>query len=178
MPTLALSRAPHPGDRIGVLQISDRYDYGPERTVARTVQSDLRNELLDRGFQAFDARATYDELRRFEQGNADYYVEIVSSHSQHNPVGGVGVDVGAVGATVSVVVSRVAAEVRLYDGRTLEMIERYDLRSQNTAVLPTAVGVGGRHIFAFFAIPFMQYAQYRAAAHAVARDAAIRIAGR
>ena len=40
------------------------------------------------------------------------------------------------------------------------------------------IGLGGRFAWAYFALPFMQYGQYHYAAHAVARQAAERIAGR
>ena len=71
-----------------------------------------------------------------------------------------------------------AAEVRVYDGRTLNTIAQFDLHQHNTSVVPMGIGLGGRWTWAYFALPFMQYGQYRAAAHAVARQAAERIAGR
>jgi hypothetical protein len=43
-------------------------------------------------------------------------------------------------------------------------------------VVPTEIGIGGRHVWAAIALPFIEYAQYRQAAHGVARDAAQRIA--
>ncbi|PYL83876.1 MAG: hypothetical protein DMF17_12285 [Verrucomicrobia bacterium] len=77
---------------------------------------------------------------------------------------------------VAVVVGRVAAEVRLYDGRTLNIIESYDLHRDNTAVVPTGIGIAGRSIWAAIMLPFVQYSQYRSAAHEVAHQAALRIA--
>jgi hypothetical protein len=177
VPAFALTRPPRPGDRIGVLRMSDRYTHGPEQTVAKTVQADLRNELRDRGFDAFDARVTFDELRRGTP-NADYYVEIVSSHTLNHPIGGVGAGQIGIAVEVAVVVSRVAAEMRLYDGRTLDLIESYDLRKDKTAVVPAAIGMGNTRLWLFAAIPFLQYGQYRAAAHEVAAEGAARIAGR
>lgn len=158
--------------------MSDRYSRGAEQTVAKTVHNDLRRELRALGFDAFDARIRYDDLSRSEPADADFYVEIVSSHAVHRPVGGVATGVGSVGIEVAMVISRVAAEVRLYDARTLDLIERYDLQQNKTAILPTAVGVGGRSVWAYIALPFIHYGQYRAAAHEVARDAAARIAGK
>ncbi len=157
--------------------MSDEFTQGAEQTVAKAVQTDLRSELRDRGFDAFDARMTFDELRR-GQTTADYYVEIVSGHALNNPVGGVGSGAGGIAVEVAVVVSRVAAQVRLYDGRTLDLIQNYDLHQNRTAVVPTAIGVGSRSVWFFAAIPFFHYGQYRAAAHDVARAAAERIAGR
>jgi hypothetical protein len=178
LPAFALNRSPRRGDRIGLLQMSERYSQGAERSVAQTVQRDLQEELRAYGFDAFDARLTYDDLSRRDPANADFYVEVVSSDAANRPVGGVATGAGNIGVEVSVVVSRVAAEVRLYDGRTLEVIERYDLHQNRTAILPTAVGIGGRSVWAYIALPFIHYGQYRSAAHEVAREAAARIAGK
>jgi hypothetical protein len=170
--------APVAGSRIAVLRMSDRYSHGAEQTVARTVQNELREALVAHGFNAFDAKTTYDELSREDAGNADYYVEIVSGLATNGSHGGVGIGAGAVGAEISVVTAYVAAGVRLYDGKSLELIDSFDLHEDNTAVVPTMIGVGGRHIFAGIAIPFVQYAQYRRAARTVARQAATLIAGK
>jgi len=171
------SSTPAAGSRIGVLRMSDRYSYGAEQTIATTVQTELRNELRARGFEAFDAQTTLDELSRGKADNADYYVEIVSSRGTNDQYGSVDVAAGAVGAELSIITSRVAAEVRLYDGKSLELVDPFDLHDDRTALLPTSVGVGGRHVFAAIAIPFVGYAQYRRAARVVARHAATLIAG-
>jgi hypothetical protein len=178
VPLFGLTRLPRPGDRIGVLQMSDRYAYGAEKSVAHTVQRDLQTELRALGFDVFEAPHTYDDLSRQDPGNADFYVKVVSSQATHRPVGGVATGAGRVGVEVGVVVSHVAAEVRLYNARTLDLVEHYDLRQSRTAVLPTAVGIGGRSIWAYIALPFIHWGQYRSAAHEVAREAAARIAGK
>jgi len=178
VPALALTTTPRPGDRIGVLRISDRFAYGAEQTVASTIQNDLRRELRDLGFKAFDARITYDDLLRRGPGDADYYVEVVSAYAAGRPVGAMGVAIDGLAVEVGVVVSNVAAEVRLYDGRTLNLVERYDLAKKSTAVVPTGIGIAGRSIFAAIMLPFVQWGQNRSAAHEVAHQAALRIAGR
>jgi hypothetical protein len=178
VPAFGLTMTPRPGDRVGVLRISGRFAYRAERSVASTVQNDLRGELRDLGFDAFDARTTYDELLRNGPGGADYYVEVLSGYASGRPMGAVGAAVGDVALEVGVVISRVAAQVRLYDGRTLNVVETYDLQKDSTAVVPTGVGIGGRSIWAAIMLPFVQYGQYRTAAHAVAHQAALRIAGR
>ena len=176
VPAFALTQSPRPGDRIGVLRMSDRYTRGVEDTVAKTVQTALRRELSDLGFDAYDARLTYDELLRHPLPPAEFFVEIISSPAGSHPVGGADVGTGAVSVGVGVVVARVAAEVRVYDGRTLNPVAQFDLHENNTAVVPMGIGLGGRWSWAYIALPFMQYGQYRAAAHAVARRAAERIA--
>lgn len=176
VPTFAFTTTPRPGDRIGVLRMPDRFSYGAEQTIANTVENRLRHELGELGFNAFDAGTTYDELLRGGPRDADYYVEVVSSQAAGRPVGGVGGAVGGVAVEVGVVVARVAAEVRLYDGRTLNLVESYDLQKSNTAIVPTAIGVATRSIWAAIMLPFVQYGQYRAAARDVAHQAALRIA--
>jgi hypothetical protein len=164
------------GDRIGVLRMSDEFTYGAEQTVAKAVQGDLQRELRARGFDAFDTGVTYDELRRVAPGTTPYYVEVVSANAADREHGGIGAGTDGLWATVSVVVSRVAAEVRVYDGKTLELVDRFELAKKSTAVVPTSVGIGGRNLFAAIALPFVHYGQYRSAAHEVARQAAERIA--
>ena len=165
------------GNRIGVLRMSEDFA-GPERVVARTIGSDLTTELASRGFDAFQVKATFEDAQRGGAPGADYYVEIVSSHTTQRQTAGIGAGVGPVGVEVGVVVARVAAELRLYDGRTFALLETYDLRQRNTAVAPTAVGLGTRSVWASVMLPFVQYGQYRSAAHALAREAAARIASR
>jgi|SRR6266568_4105994 len=176
IPAFAIQVTPRPGDRIGVLRISERFDYGAERSIANTIQNDLRRELQDLGFNAFDARMTYDQLLRSGPQGADFYVEVVSGYGTGRPVGGVGFGVDGVAVEVGVVVARVAAEVRLYDGPTLNVIESYDLHRDSTAVVPTGIGIAGRSIWAAIMLPFVQYSQYRSAAQEVAHQAALRIA--
>src|SRR5437763_16446852 len=77
------------GGRIGVLRMSDAYSYGAEQTVAKTVQSDLQKELRARGFDAFDAGITYDDLRRGTGESAPYYVEVVSANAADRDRGGI-----------------------------------------------------------------------------------------
>ena len=164
------------GDRVGVLRMSERFDVAAEETVARTIESDLPRVLRDRGFDAFDAHATYDDVRRGDGPGAAYYVEVVGARAGDREAVGVGVGAENVYASVGVVVSRVAAEVRLYDGKTLELVDRWDLAKKSTAVVPTSVGIGGHFVWASIALPFVHYGQYRSAARDVARQAAGRIA--
>jgi hypothetical protein len=157
--------------------MSDNFTHGAEQTVAKSVQTDLRRELRALGFDAFDAGLTFEELSRRSTPTADFFVEIVSSHSINDPRGGAALGTRDFSVEVGIVVAAVAAEVRLYDGRTLHQLARYDLHKKNTAVVPMGIGLGGRFLWAYIALPFVQYGQYRAAAHEVARQAAARIAG-
>lgn len=164
-----------PGDRIGILRMPDRYMTGSDGAVAATVSGYLASELRDGGFDAYESRMTYEDLRRNDPENATYYVEIVAADAASREHGAVDVAGEGLDVNLALVVAHVAAAVRVYDGRSLELLDTYDLRQDNHAVLPTAVGLGGRHAFVRFAIPFIHYARFRAAAHDVARDAAKRI---
>jgi len=175
-PLFAITGNPVRGNRIGVLRIADRYD-GPAATVAENVQSGLCRELRNFGFDAFETDVTYDDLRRFERDAPSYYVEIVRGDGWSREAGGVDLSNGVVGGSVGVIVSGVAAEVRLYDGRSLEVIRSFDLRHRSTSVAPTGVGIGGRWSWLWVGLPFFRYGEYRNAAREVAHDAAKQIAG-
>ncbi len=175
-PALAFRTTLRRGDRVAVLRPQLRDDYRGAESVARTVCHYLQRELRSRGLDAFDARLTYDDVVRDGRTDADYYVEVVSSDAAAAPVGGVGIGNRNVGVDVAVVISRVAATLRLYDGRTLELIDTLDLRRNSSALMPTAIGIGGDRVSLWLAIPFVQYSRYRAAARAVAQDAAEQIA--
>src|SRR5712691_11560761 len=107
---------PPAGARIGILTMAARYANGSERRVAETVRHDLQAELRTAGYDAFDANATYDALGRNAAGNADFYIDIISSEAQGRQVGDVDVVTKNVGVAMTAVVSHVAAELRLYDG--------------------------------------------------------------
>lgn len=175
-PLFAFRELPPPGARIAVLRISSAFTYPADRTVAATIQSDLCSELRRRGFDAFDARVAFEDLAHGQHPDADFYVEVVSGNAANQPVAGGGIGTESVGVDLAVVIARVAAEVRLYD-KDLRIIGQYDLHRDSTAVLPTGIGLGGRHLWAWIPLPLVQYAQSRYAAHAVAAQAAARIAG-
>jgi hypothetical protein len=163
------------GDRIGVLRMSEHFD-GSEATVADAIESVLPRALRDRGFDAFDTQRTYDDLRRGDVADAAYYVEVVGAQARDREAADVGVGAENVYASVGVLVSHVAAEVRLYDGKTLELVDRWDLAKKSAAVVPTSVGIGGRYLWGAIALPIIHRGQYRAAARDVAQQAAERIA--
>jgi hypothetical protein len=164
------------GNRIGVLVTRDRYAQGPESAMAASIGKYLRDELQKGGFDAFLTNVTYDELSRNTTTAADYYIEVASSESSSGAQGGVGVGSGAIGVDLSLVVAHVAAEVRLYDGRSLELIRRFDLQQSKKGISPTSISIGGGNLFGWIAIPISELVQFRRAAHAVAKDAASQVA--
>ena len=164
------------GDRIGVLMISQRNAPTTDVRIAEAVLNYLRDELQTRGFDAFRVPATVDTLRLDERPTANYYVEILESHADTSAVGGVGVSAGPVGGEIGMVVGHVAAVMRVYDAKTMSVVDEFDLSQKHKTVAPTGVGIRGFPIVAWIAVPIAQHTQIRAATHAVAREAADRIA--
>jgi hypothetical protein len=150
--------------RVGVLRGTDELQMNVAEVVVR--------ELRARGIDAFDAVRTYEEAVEDGAAVADFYVEIVgnASTTEH---GGIGVGTRHVGVSVGVLVSRVAAEVRIYDGDTFELVRTHDLSKRNTSLAPTSVGFGGGALFAYIAMPYIERAQLRRVVRATGRSAAM-----
>ena len=165
------------GDRVAILRSEIPDEYRREERVAKSVRTYLQRELRRRGLDAFDAKMTWDDFQRDGIDDADFVVEVVADETDGGQVGGVEVSGRNVGVDVGVVMSRVAATLRLYDGRTMELIDTIDLSRRSSAVMPTAIGVGRDHLALWVTVPFVHYSRYRAAARAVAQDAAEQIAG-
>jgi hypothetical protein len=160
--------------RVGVLRYDDEA-FGPGGAwMSDEIVRHLLEELRERGVDAFDARVTYDEAADEGFAEADYLVEIAAD-ADAGDFGGIGVGGPHGGVELSLLVARVAAEVRVYDGRTFELISTDNLRKRNRAVLPTAVGFGGRRSWLAIAVPFAQWAQQRRVARDAARDAASKV---
>jgi hypothetical protein len=135
VPALALnfSRV-HAGDRVGVLESIVGGHDGIERALVR--------ELQQRGVDAFAADITYDELVRGHAGpEAAWYVEIATGGGEAAN-GGVAVGLGPVTTAVDVVHSDIVVQVRLFDARTVEEIDRYEIRRHGRNVVPAGVSVG------------------------------------
>jgi|ERR1051325_10272613 hypothetical protein len=159
--------------RIGILGTRGQL-MQEDADLAALVGRNLRAELRKKGFDAFITNRTVEDVK---PEDADYYVELLSASGTGDyPIGDVEIGSRDVAAGVTVVMSRVAAEVRLYDGRTLEQVASYDVRQTKVLPVPSWISVGGRNFYTVLGLPFVQYAQYRRAAGAVARDAAQRIA--
>lgn len=172
LPAAAFRTTLHRGDRVGILLPDTGADAGFPRTVAMAVTRSLERELRARGVDASDMRMTFDELRSAGQSDADYYIEVSRGDGDAHALGGIEVGDYNVGVDISVVVAYVAARLNIYDGRSLELIDSYDFQRRATAVMPTGIGIGGRSVGLRLALPFVQYARYRAAARAVAAEAA------
>lgn len=164
------------GDRIAVLAMPAKYTLAEERRAGEAVQEFLRQELAARGFDAYRVDEAYDSLVREDRGNADFYVEIAAAEGNSHMEGVGGLGTRTVFIDLGVLVSHVAAEMRLYDGRTLELIDRFDLKERHTSIAPAAIGIARVPIFGAIVLPSMRRAQIRGAARDVAVKAADRIA--
>ena len=150
-------------ERIAVLR-------GPHEV--QTAMADaLRRELRERGFDAFDAERTYEEVMDDGSIVADYFVEFASAEPATYDHGGIGVAGRHADVGVGVVTSKMFCEVRVYDAETMELIESENLSKRNTSLMPTSVGIGGGVFYAVIGLPF-ERAQERRVARAVAREAA------
>lgn len=157
--------------RIAILRPVAHFDGDAESSIQNLVLRSLTARLRERGFDAFDAGMTYDDAAGRE-AVADYLVEIAGGEAFSDDYGGVGFGSRNADVMLEVVASRVAGQLRVYDGRTLDLLAREDISRRSSAILPTSIGLGGREYFAVIALPFVQWVQVRRVAHAAARDAA------
>ena len=150
-------------ERIAVLR-------GPHE-VQSAMADALRRELRQRGYDAFDAERTYEEVMDDAAVIADYVVEFATAEpsTYDSAVVGVGGRYGDVG--IGRVTSKMHVEVRVYDAETMERIASEILSKKSSAWMPTSVGVGGGVFYAVFGLPF-ERAQERKVARAAAREAA------
>lgn len=161
----------HRPARIGVLRPLPEDEGGRQSSIQNLVLHSLTAELRERGFEVFDAGMTVEEAGR-RSANADYLVEVVGGDGYSDDFGGIGIGGRDADVTLSVVASRVAGQLRVYDARTMEVLANEPISRRGSAVLPTSIGAGGRDFYAVIALPFVQWAQMRRVAHAAARDAA------
>lgn len=174
-PALAFDPKRPLSNRITLLQ-APAYDASElELQIARNVRDRLLGELRARGFDAADSKLTYDEAQRTGAEISGLYVEIAPSEVHAHSTGDVAVRTRNVGVDVAMLVSRVAAELRVYDGRSFALIAKRHISREDVRVVPTGIGVGSYRMSVWFALPFVQYARYRAAANLVVRDAAAEI---
>ena len=170
----ALGFDPHAstGDRIVVLRSAER-DAAPREWRAISLVADyLVEELEEAGFDAEESDLTYRDLMDGEDEEADYYVEVVRAFRSDDPYGGAFVSGRHGGVEVGVVVSHLSAAIRIYDGRTLDIIDEIDVVGRDRGVAPTAIGVGRRHVGIWLGMPITRLIRDRSVAHEAAREAA------
>ena len=157
--------------RIAVLRQPEPLHHDGDTMVSDAVLRYVTEELRERGLDAFDAGVTYDEAIDRSYAEADYLVEIAAD-ADGRDYGGMGLGGRHGGVGLSILVARIASEVRVYDGRTFQLIEKQRLQHKNRALLPTAISLGGRAAWIGIAVPIVQTAQFRNVAKRAARGAA------
>lgn len=155
---------PRPRSLTVAVVASDAHFDADGRAVRNTVAAELVSQLRQRGFDAF-------ELEEAIRGDAHFVVEIVGGDPSTTEYGSVGVNNGGGGLALGVLVARVAAEVRVYDGNTLELLSSDHLVRRSSGIVPTGLGIESGPLFAFVALPFIERAKLRRVARAAARDA-------
>ena len=165
---------PTRGARIAVLDSSPRYS-GRDVYVSSVVEQRICEELRNRGFDAFETRTTLDRLMPFDSANDDYYLELIGSGGSSVPIADASVGAGNVAVDFGLVVSHVAAQLRLYDGRTLELLQTINLEKRKTTLVPMAVGAWSGRIAFSIAAP-ARWLQERTVMRGIANDAAAAIA--
>lgn len=177
IPVIAFDPEAEPeSPRVAILHTDAGDDFETLR-VAAMMRGYLARELRGEGFDAFESRATYEELLEGkEAAAADYYVEFVRAHAGDDGYGGVAVAGRHGGVELGLVVSRVAAAMRIYEGQSLGLIHEFNVQANDRAVMPTAIGIGGRHVGVWVGMPFLRAIRHRGIARDAARDAAQSIA--
>src|SRR3954451_19117303 len=77
--------------RIGLLASSDRWADRRDAQTSDQVRTLLRNELRERGFDAFITGDRLSDVARDEHPQADFYLEVIGSDGGSREVGGIGI---------------------------------------------------------------------------------------
>lgn len=159
---------------IALLDLSPRYEMRVDAFGA--MRDSLKVSLTRHGFDAYTTSDRYEEIERFRDGNADYYLEIIGSEREAHSNGGGGVGVGPVDVGVTAVKNRHFLELRVYDGRSLDVLRTYQLDASTTSLVPSLLGVRGYNFFvSLFVAPWTDRAQAQHTIDRVTREAAARI---
>jgi hypothetical protein len=172
----AFDPTPVRGNRIGILATMAADDDPVTLHVAAAMRRYLSRELRRQGFEAFDVRATFDEVVETDRADADYYIEFITGYASDHPYGGVGVGGRRGGVDLGLVGSYMGADLRLYDAQTMAIIDDISVEGRDRAVVPTAIGIGGRNVGVWVGLP-VRFFRHRAVAKEAAKDAAESIAG-
>ena len=159
------------GNRVTVLEAPHYGRNADADRVSRHIRERLVRELLNRGFDAEDCGMTYVEVQRRGGFDSGLLVELTPADASERSIADASVRVPNGSIDIAVVVSRIAAELRVYDGRSLELVAKHRLQSQVASVVPGGAGVESRSTSISVGLP-MDYARYRAAINGVVDDAA------
>ncbi len=164
--------------RIGILHTGDEWADLKYDSAAVAIEHEIALQLHERGLDAWETHRTLKDAFQDNVEPADIYVEVSGGEARLREIGGLDISGPHVATTLGVIISKAAAEVRVYDGRTLDLIDRFELSQRKTALVPTSFGLREGPIIGFTVVPIFQHLQYRAAVRDVAKEAVQRIATR
>jgi hypothetical protein len=177
-PALAFDPTPREaGNRITLLQGPTYHGGEYEERAAARIRKQLVSELRERGYDAIDGEMSYDDAVRGGRRDSGLYIEIAPDSATTDSAAIARVDLPHASVDLAVLVSRVAAELRVYDARSLNLIVKRNLHRQDVRVVPTGVGTGTYRASVWLALPVFEYARYRAAVNGVVQDAVQEIVG-
>lgn len=163
--------------RIVVVHTGDGWADPNYDSSAAAIEQEIARQLRHAGLDAWEAHRTLDDIRADDRDEAELYVEVSGGNARLHEIGDIDISGPHVATTIGVIFSKTAAEIRLYDGRTYEQIDHFDLSRSKTTVVPTSFGV--RQPFVGFTVaPLVRHLQYRSAIHDIAEEAVQRIAKR
>jgi hypothetical protein len=184
-PLSAIDLRPMRGDRIAILAVPHDAERRTGDDLSELIARVTARRLEKEGFETVVLPRSVEEMvadNLREVVGAAWIVEIVWSDSRSRTWGaggvGSGVGDGVVGGDIAVVTAWLRADVNFYDGRTLEMLNRYELDSRATTPTLNGVTLGGRWSWLWVALPWGQRYPYQRAAAALAIQINERIAPR
>lgn len=164
--------------RVAVLHTNDGWADDSYNNAASAIEHEIAVQLREKGYEAWEAHRTLDEIRQSHNDDAELYVEVSGGDARLREIGGLDVSGPHVATTLGVIISKCAAEIRVYDGQYLDLINRFELSRRKTAVVPTSLGLREGPIYAITVVPIMRHLQYRSAIRGVAEEAVERITHR
>ncbi len=174
-PLAAVELGPVAGDKIAILAVPQDEGRRMHDDLSELIGRVTARRLEKAGFQTVVLPRSVEQL--VEDGLKDavgaaWVVEIAWSDGRARSWGGLagGTDVGdgVVGADVALVTATLVAEIRFYDARSLEMVDRFEVDSRATTPTLTGIGVGGRWTWLWAALPWGERLPYARAAGSLA----------
>jgi hypothetical protein len=174
-PLAAIDFRPQPGDKIAILAVPQDRERRMHDDLSELIANVTARRFERAGFPTVVLPRSVEELvadNLKDAVGAAWIVEIAWTDGRSRTWGGgmgVGeVGDGAVGGDVAIVTAWLSANVNFYDGRSLEMLRRFELDSRATTPTLTGLSVGGRWSWLWVALPWGQRYPYSRAAAALA----------
>lgn len=170
-PLAAVELGPVPGDKIAVLTVPQDEERRMHDDLGELIGRVVARRLEKEGFGTVVLPRSADELVAdglTEAVGAAWILEVAWSDGRARTWGGIAGGSNHVGAEIGVVRAELMAEIRFYDARTLEMVERFEVDSRATSPALTGIGVGGRWSWLWASLPWGTRQVYGRAAGSLA----------